>query len=262
MPDWIEVVILGIIEGVTEFLPISSTGHLLIAEHWLGHRSDLFNIFIQAGAVVAVVMIYWNHVLSLIFEWKKPENLDYLLKLGTAFGITGFLGYAVSKGGYKLPNEIEPIAWAVVLGAFAIFAVESYAKKNPGTDIITWKLAILVGLAQVLAAIFPGTSRSAACILVAMLAGADRKTATEFSFLVGIPSLFAAAGYSVLKARSEIQTLGSQELFNLALGFAVSLLVAFLVVKWLLKYIQTHTFHPFAWYRLALGISLLIYAYF
>lgn len=261
MSSWIEVIILGIIEGVTEFLPISSTGHLLIAEHWIGHRSDLFNIFIQSGAVVAVLLIYWDHVRSLLFEWRKPENLDYLLKLGVAFGITGVLGYLMSKAGFQLPDEIHPIAWAIVIGALVIFAVEKFAEKNPGNDIITWKLAIFVGLAQVLAAIFPGTSRSAACIMVAMLVGANRKTSTEFSFLVGIPSLFAAAGYSLLKSRQELESLDTIALQELAVGFFVSLIVAFLVVKWLLRYIQTHTFYPFAWYRLALGIGLLVYAY-
>ncbi len=259
MSNIVEVILLGILEGITEFLPISSTGHLLIAEHWLGKRSDLFNIFIQSGAVLAVLLIYGKHVKSLLCEWRKPENFDYLLKISLSFGITAVLGLMVSKLGIKLPEELAPIAWAVLLGAVAIFIVERYAKSYPGNGLVTWRLAVFVGLAQVVAGIFPGTSRSAACILVAMLAGANRPMATEFSFLVGIPTMFAASAYALLKVRGEISSIDSQMLFDLGLGFLVSLGVAFLVVKWLLRYIQTHTFNVFAWYRVGLAAWLFYY---
>ena len=261
MSNTLIVILLGILEGITEFLPISSTGHLLIAEHWLGKRSDLFNIFIQSGAVLAVLLIYGKHVKTLLCDWRKAENFDYLLKIGLSFGITAVLGLIVSKAGIKLPEELTPIAWAVLLGAIAIFIVEHYAKSHPGNSIVTWRLAIFVGLAQVLAAIFPGTSRSAACILVAMLAGANRPIATEFSFLVGIPTMFAASAYALLKVKGEIKSIDSQTLFDLGLGFLVSLVVAFLVVKWLLRYIQTHTFTAFAWYRLGLAALLFYYLF-
>jgi undecaprenyl-diphosphatase len=261
MSNSLEVIILGIIEGITEFLPISSTGHLLIAEHWIGKRSDLFNIFIQSGAVLAVLLIYWNHVKRLLLEWKKPENRDYLLKLGVSFGISAVLGLVVSKAGWKLPEELMPIAIAMLMGGFAIVAVEKWTEKNPGNGEVTWKIAILVGLAQVVAAIFPGTSRSAACILIAMVAGANRPIATEFSFLVGIPTMFAASGYALLKARSELKTIETQSLLDLGLGFIVSLVVAFLVVKWLLRYVQSHTFNAFALYRVALGTAILVYLF-
>lgn len=258
MSNTIEVILLGILEGITEFLPISSTGHLLIAEHWLGKRPELFNIFIQSGAVLAVLFIYGNHVKSLFSDWRKKENFDYLSKITLSFGITAAFGVLASKTGFKLPEELAPIAWAVLIGAIAIFLVERYAKTHPGNELVTWRLAVFVGLAQVLAGIFPGTSRSAACILVAMLAGANRPIATEFSFLVGIPTMFAASAYSLLKIKGEIKSLDSSMLFDLGLGFTTSLIVAFLVVKWLLRYIQTHTFIPFAWYRIGLA-SLLFY---
>ena len=259
MSNIVEVILLGILEGITEFLPISSTGHLLIAEHWLGKRSELFNIFIQSGAVLAVLLIYGKHVKSLLCEWRKPENFDYLLKISLSFGITAVLGLIVSKRGIKLPEELAPIAWAVLLGAVAIFIVERYAKSHPGNGLVTWRLAVFVGLAQVVAGIFPGTSRSAACILVAMFAGANRPMATEFSFLVGIPTMFAASAYALLKVKGEISTIDSQMLFDLGLGFLVSLAVAFVVVKWLLRYIQTHTFNVFAWYRIGLAGFLFYY---
>ncbi|MES2308879.1 MAG: undecaprenyl-diphosphate phosphatase [Verrucomicrobiota bacterium] len=261
MSNGLEVIILGIIEGITEFLPISSTGHLLIAEHWIGKRSDLFNIFIQSGAVLAVLFIYWNHVKRLLLEWKKPENLDYLLKLGVSFGITAVLGLVVSKAGIKLPEELLPIAIALLVGGIAIVGVEQFTKKHPGSADITWKIAILVGLAQIVAAIFPGTSRSAACILIAMIAGANRPIATEFSFLVGIPTMFAASAYSLLKAKSELKTIDAQSLLDLGLGFVVSLVVAFLVVKWLLRYVQSHTFNAFALYRIALAAAIFAYLF-
>ncbi len=259
MSNIVEVILLGILEGITEFLPISSTGHLLIAEHWLGKRSELFNIFIQSGAVLAVLLIYGQHVKSMLRDWRKPENFDYLSKVSLSFGITVVLGLIVSKLGVKLPEELAPIAWAVLLGAIAIFIVERYAKSHPGNGLVTWRLAVFVGLAQVVAGVFPGTSRSAACILVAMLAGANRPMATEFSFLVGIPTMFAASAYALLKVRGEISAIDSQMLFDLGLGFLVSLAVAFVVVKWLLQYIQTHTFTVFAWYRIGLAACLFYY---
>jgi len=125
----IETVLLGIIEGITEFLPISSTGHLLIAEHWLGRRSDLFNIAIQAGAILAVVLIYWRRLLELSVGFLKPENRDYALKLGAAFLLTCAGGLLAKRLGLELPETVTPIAWALIVGGFVIFAIESYVAR-------------------------------------------------------------------------------------------------------------------------------------
>jgi len=258
--DLLQVILLGIIEGITEFLPISSTGHLLIAEKLgLGMRSDVFNVVIQAGAILAVTVLYWPRLWKLASESNKPENRDYILKLLVAFLITGVLGLVITKLGFKLPTEISPVAWALIIGGIWMLAAEAMASKKPDSAHITWKVAILVGLAQIVAAIFPGTSRSAATIFVAMLAGAsNRPAATEFAFLVGIPTMFAASGkllWDVLKHGEA----GAENWGDLGIAFVVSTITAFVAVKWLLRYIQTHRFTVFAWYRIALGAALLLF---
>lgn len=257
MINFLQVVLLGVIEGITEFLPISSTGHLLIAEQWLGHRSEAFNVVIQLGAITAVLLIYWNRVVDLVRHSLKPENRDYLFKLGMAFGITVVGGLLASKLGLKLPKEIEPVAWAVYIGAMVLFAAEYYLRHHKPTDDVTWKIAVAMGLAQLLAAVFPGTSRSASTIIIGMLLGQSRSAATEFAFILGIPTMFAASAYELFKARHELAHTGSSELFDIAVGFVVSGVVAFFAVKWLISYIRTNTFIVFAWYRLVLGLGLL-----
>ncbi len=257
MPEFLCVILLGLIEGITEFLPISSTGHLLVAEHWLGARSETFNVVIQAGAILAVALIYRQRLWQLAVGFGQAENRDYALKLIVAFLITGALGFAVTKLGFKLPERITPIAWAFVVGGVWMIVAEHFAAKLPDRERVTWPVAILVGLAQVVAAIFPGTSRSAATIFVAMLAGtSNRPAATEFAFLVGIPTMFAASGYELLKATKAGGT--HEDWGALALAFVVSTITAFVAVKWLLGFIRTHRFTPFALYRIVLGAALLL----
>jgi undecaprenyl-diphosphatase len=189
--DLLRVIALGIIEGITEFLPISSTGHLLIAEKYgLGARSDLFNIGIQAGAILAVTLIYWRRIWQLLTRWREADNRDYLLKLVVAFLITAVLGLAAVKLGFKLPTAVTPVAWALVIGGVWMLVAERLAERQGEHTAVTWRVAILVGIAQMIAGIFPGTSRSAATIFAAMLFGTgNRAAATEFGFLVGIPTM-------------------------------------------------------------------------
>jgi undecaprenyl-diphosphatase len=252
-----QVILLGIIEGITEFLPISSTGHLLIAQHWLDRRSDLFNVAIQAGAILAVVVIYWRRLWDLTMHLAKPENRDYLYKLSLSFMITVVGGLIAKKLGLELPETVAPIAIALIVGGFVIFAVEWYAARQPHSESLTWKVAVWVGLGQILAAVFPGTSRSAATIFAAMLAGmTSRPAAAEFAFLVGIPTMFAATAYEAYDLY-EAGQMGSEPWDELAVGFIVSAVVAFIAVKWLLIYVQTHRFTIFAWYRIVFGALLL-----
>jgi undecaprenyl-diphosphatase len=256
--DLIHVILLGIIEGITEFLPISSTGHLLIAEKFgLGARSDTFNVVIQAGAILAVTFIYWKRIWELLVNWRKPENRDYVLKLFVAFAITAVLGLVVTKLGFKLPENVTPIAWALVIGGIWMLAAEKLASRQVDRKEVTWRVAILVGFAQIVAGVFPGTSRSAATIFTAMLAGtSNRAAATEFAFLVGIPTMYAASGYELLKQfrGGEVQ----ENWAALGIAFVVSTIVGFIAVKWLLGYIRNHRFTPFAIYRIVLGIALLL----
>lgn len=257
MLNYIQIILLGVIEGITEFLPISSTGHLLIAEQWLGHRSDAFNVVIQLGAITAVLVIYWSRIVELTRHALKPENRDYLFKLGVAFAITMVGGLIATKLGLKLPKEIAPVAWAVYIGAMVLFAAEYYLQHHKPVDDVTWKIAVAMGLAQLVAAVFPGTSRSASTIIIGMLLGQSRGAATEFAFILGIPTMFAASAYELFKARHELVHTGSGEAMEIAIGFVVSGVVAFFAVKWLLGYIRTNSFLVFAWYRLVLGLFLL-----
>ena len=257
MPDWLAVIILGVIEGITEFLPISSTGHLLLVEnaHWLPQQSDLFNITIQSGAAVAVLLVFSTRVRDLLLRLDDPVTRDYLLKLVLAFVITGIGGLVVKKLGFRLPKETAPIAWATLVGGVVILLIEWALRGRRLGSRITWLMAVAVGLAQLLAAVFPGTSRSAATILIALALGLSRPAATEFSFLVGVPTLLAAGGLETYQALRHPGA-AATDWGLLALGTLVSAVTAFLVVRWLLRWIQTHSFVVFGWYRIVLGLAM------
>jgi undecaprenyl-diphosphatase len=255
--DYINSIILGIIEGITEFLPISSTGHLIIAEQWLGARSDVFNIVIQAGAILAVTFIYWRRLVDLVLGFRDPRNRDYALKLIVAFLITAVLGLIATKLGFKLPETVTPIAWALIIGGIWMIFAEWAATYRPPSTRITWLVAVLVGIAQVVAGVFPGTSRSGTTIFIAMLAGtANRAAATEFAFLVGIPTMYAASAFELLKTFKDGGASG-ENWTSLGIAFVVSTVVAFISVKWLLTFIRSNRFTVFAIYRIIFGLLLL-----
>ena len=278
MTDLLAALLLGIIEGITEFLPISSTGHLLIAQHWLGQRSDLFNIAIQAGAILAVVLIYWKRLWGMLVAFlghdapapydplgvtaTPAQSRDYAFKLLAAFAVTAVGGLLVKKLGWELPDTVRPIAWALIIGAVWMVLAEHLAAKRAEREgervAIAWTTAILVGLAQVVAGVFPGTSRSAAAIFMAMLLGLNRKpAAAEFVFLVGIPTMFAASGYALMETVLEGEA-GDEDWASLAVAFVAATITGFAAVRWLLAYIANHRFTPFAWYRIGLGAALLL----
>ncbi len=259
MSDWLAVIILGIIEGVTEFLPVSSTGHLLLVQNngWLPHQSSLFNVGIQSGAVLAVILVFTKRMKQFALEWRKPEVADYLLKLGAAFGVTAVGGFALKALDWELPETAWPVLLATVIGGVAIIVIEKWLKNRPLSEQITWSIAIAAGFAQLVAGACPGTSRSGATILTIMALGLARPAATEFSFLLGIPTLVGAGAYEaakVLKDGGPMETPWSLVL----LGTVVSAATAFVVVKWLLKFVQSHTFVGFGWYRIALGALILL----
>jgi undecaprenyl-diphosphatase len=260
MPDWIAVVILAVIEGITEFIPVSSTGHLLIAEHWLTRQSDLFNIVIQCGAVIAVLPLFPQRLYKFAFEWRDPETQSYLLKIFTAFVLTCLGGFILEKNGFKLPEKLAPVAWALLAGGILFVAIEFYLRGKKLSDEITWKIAIVVGLAQLVAAVFPGTSRSGSTILFCLLLGLNRPAATEFSFLVGIPTMLAAGSLKIFKELHHPDASAPPENWGMViLGTLVAGVVSFIAVKWLLRYVQTHTFFAFGWYRIALAIAIFIF---
>jgi undecaprenyl-diphosphatase len=259
MPDWIAVILLGIIEGITEFIPVSSTGHLLIAERWLPHQSDLFNVVIQCGAVIAVLPLFPERLKQFIFRWREPGTRDYLCKIAVAFVITGIGGLVLDKKGFKLPERLLPVAVALLAGGVLFVVIEQWLRGKALRDSITWSVVLAVGLGQLIAAVFPGTSRSGATILFALLLGVNRPLATEFSFLVGIPTMLAAGGLKIFKAIHHPAAI-PENWGMVALGSIVAAIVSFVAVKWLLRYVQTHTFTAFGWYRIVAGFVLLILA--
>ncbi len=257
MGEWIQVLLLGVIEGVTEFLPVSSTGHLLIAQRWLGARSDLFNTVIQSGAVLAVVLIFTTRIRQLAFQWRDPATRQYLLKLVVAFTITGAGGLVLKKAGFQLPDNARPVAWATLIGGILFLVVERWLRGRTTRDHVSWPAAIAVAFGQLLAAVFPGASRSGSTILMALCLGVSRPAATEFSFLLGIPTLLAAGMlqvYSTLKAPEA----APEDWGMVLVAWVVAAATAFVTVKWLLRFVQTHTFEGFGWYRIALGTALLL----
>jgi undecaprenyl-diphosphatase len=243
---------------VTEFLPVSSTGHLIIAEQWLPHQSEVFNIIIQCGAVLAVIVIFKERIGQWLFQWRDKATQDYLAKLFIAFVITGLGGVVLKKFGFKLTDKAFPVAMATLVGGILFLVAERWLRGKNRDANITWPIAIAAGLAQLVAAIFPGTSRSGITILIALMMGLNRSAAAEFSFLLGVPTLLAAGALQLFSALRSAQ--GVPESWDLVLlASVVSAVTAFAVVKWLLGFIQTHTFEGFGWYRIVLGILILVW---
>jgi undecaprenyl-diphosphatase len=259
MPVWIAVTLLGIIEGITEFLPISSTGHLLIAEHWIPNQSQLFNVVIQSGAVLAVLPLFRNRLHQFFFQWRQRATQDYALKILFAFVLTCIGAFLWDKSGHKLPKDLPPVAWALLIGGIGFVLIELWLRGRPLGNEVTWAIAFAVGVGQILAAIFPGTSRSGATILFCLILGLNRPAATEFSFLVSIPTMLVAGGWEILKELRHHSGDAAHERWSMVFfGFIVAAIVSFIAVKWLLRYVQTHTFVVFGWYRIGLAILIAI----
>jgi undecaprenyl-diphosphatase len=265
MPEWLEVIILGIIEGITEFLPVSSTGHLQLTQRWLQHpQSELFDIVVQCGAVLAVLVVFQKRVLGMAQAWKAPATRDYVAKLFVAFVLTTIGVLAAEKLGIKVRKEdVAANAWAVrvalatLVGGVLFLVVEAWLRDKPGRPEISWAATVAVGLAQIIAAVYSGSSRSGTTILFALMLGVARPAATEFSFLLGVPTLLAAGGYKFLKAWKQGEV-GGENWVLVLLATAVAAVMAFIAVKWLLRFVQTHTFVGFGWYRIVLGGAILL----
>ncbi len=258
MSDYIAAILLGIIEGITEFIPVSSTGHLLIAEHWISKHSDLFNVVIQSGAVLAVIPLFRQRISQFLFRSQEPTTRDYLIKLILAFGITCVGGLILDKLHFKLTEELRPVAIALLVGGVLFIVIEQWLFTRTPRNYVGWSVAVAVGLAQLLAAVFPGTSRSGATIVFALLLGLSRPAATEFSFLVGIPTMLAASGLKIFKALRH-DTEAHEPWILIIIGTVVAAIVSFFAVKWLLRYVQHNKFTVFGWYRIVLGLVIFIF---
>jgi undecaprenyl-diphosphatase len=258
MPSWFDATLLGLLEGLTEFIPVSSTGHLLLAERWFGHRPDWFTVFIQVGAALALLPLFWKRLIWLVKNVAVPGARDYVMKLLAAFTLTAVGGLVLDKMNFRLPESVGPVAWATLLGGFAILSVEEWRKGSVGSPDVTWSIAIGCGLAQFVAAVFPGTSRSGATIMIAIALGLARSEAAEFSFVLGMITLAVAGGYKFLGAWWHGEVAGAR-LTDVTLGFAAAAVSAFLVVRWLLQFVRGHSFNGFAIYRIILGAALLLW---
>ena len=259
MTDSMIAVVLGVVEGMTEFLPVSSTGHLLIAEHFIPRQSDLFNVVIQAGAVLAVIPLFHRRFHQFLFRLHDPAVREYLLKIIVACAITGGPGYIMKKKGFALPEQLLPVALALLIGGVLFIIVESWLAKRgrePGTS-VTWSIVVAVGLGQLIAAAFPGSSRSGTTIIFSLILGLSRPLATEFSFLVSIPTMLAASGLLLFKALHHPIGPVHENWTMVIVGSIVAAVVSFVVVKWFLRYVQTHTFVAFGWYRIVLAALIL-----
>jgi len=266
-PNLVTALILGIVEGLTEFLPVSSTGHLIVAGsllNYTGEQAKTFEIVIQAGAILAVCWEYrarLGNVLRGLFTDRSAQR--FALNLLIAFLPAAVLGLAFNRAIKAHLFAPVPVACAFIVGAFVILWAERRQRIRPDTvrvtsvDAMRWTDALLVGCAQALALI-PGTSRSGATIIGAMLFGLSRVAATEFSFFLAIPTLFAATGYSLWK---DATLLSAQALPAFGVGFAAAFVSAFACVRWLIRYVSHHDFVPFAWYRIAFGAVILATAY-
>lgn len=266
-PTLLVALLLGIVEGLTEFLPVSSTGHLIVAGSLLsytGEQAKTFEIVIQAGAILAVCWEYRAKLIAVLRGLAAERSAQrFAVNLVVAFLPAAVLGLAFSKAIKAHLFAPLPVAGAFVVGAFVILWAERRQSARPDTvriasvDAMTWVDALKVGLAQALALI-PGTSRSGATIIGGMLFGMSRVAATEFSFFLAIPTLFAATGYSLWKDAS---LLSPQALPGFGVGFVAAFVSAFACVRWLIRYVGHHDFVPFAWYRIAFGAVILVTAY-
>ena len=251
----LNALILGIVEGVTEFLPISSTGHLILVGDLLGandERWNVFNIVIQTGAMLAVVWEYRTRFFRIDMALYRNLIVAFIpaAVLGLLFSkiIKGYLFHAV------------PVALAFIVGGIIILFVEknTFTPRIQDTRAMSWLDALKVGIAQCFALI-PGTSRSGATIIGGMLFGLSRKAATEFSFFLAVPTLMAAGAYDFYKHRD---LFSPSDLPMFGVGSITAFVSAFVVVRWLIRYVATHDFKPFAWYRIAFGLVVLLTAHF
>jgi undecaprenyl-diphosphatase len=256
------IILLGIVEGLTEFIPVSSTGHLVLAGVLLGFDSEAagtFEIVIQLGAILAVVALYHRRFTDVLFGLTRRDAGAIAFTRNVLLGflpsmVIGFIVYDQVKAMLGSP---EIVAWALIIGGVAILVIERLVKK-PTVDTVeamTWKTALGIGMIQCLSMI-PGVSRSGATIMGALSLGVERKTAAEYSFFLAVPTMLAASTYDLLKNGAD---LGSDAWMTIAVGFVVSFVVALVVIRWFVGIVSRYGFAPFAWYRIVIGAVALVW---
>lgn len=261
MDTIVTAILLGIVEGLTEFIPVSSTGHLILASEIFGYDAEVwkvFNVVIQLGAILAVVVLYWRTFWAVgmgLLRWR-PESVAFLRNILLGFLPSAVLGFALKDYIDIMLGSPMVVAWALLIGGIAILAIEKVAKPGPASGVaqLPAKQALGVGFIQCLSMI-PGVSRSGATIMGALAMGIERRTAAEFSFFLAIPTMMGATTLELWDARASLAGgMGPVGWTEIAVGFAVSFVVALAVIKAFVAFVSRAGFAPFAWYRIVVGI--------
>jgi undecaprenyl-diphosphatase len=256
------IILLGIVEGVTEFIPVSSTGHLILASELLGYDASqwaVFNVVIQLGAILAVIVLYWRTFWAVFVGLlrNQPESWRFLRNVAAGFLPSAVVGLALHRQVEAMLGSATIVAWALIAGGIAILIIERTAPQGTekGVADISFKKAAGIGLIQCISMI-PGVSRSGATILGGLALGVERRTAAEFSFFLAVPTMLGA---TTLELSKNYQNLGTAGASGIAIGFAVSFIVALFVIKWFIGIVSRRGFAPFGWYRIVAGAAALVW---
>jgi undecaprenyl-diphosphatase len=250
-----EAVLLAIVEGLTEFLPVSSTGHMIIVSSLLGIASEsftkTFTIAIQLGAIFAVIVLYWKRFF---------QSMDFYYKLLVAFLPAAIIGLIFNDFIDQMLERVEVVAVMLILGGIVFLFIDKLFKKTEidGSSEVSYPTAVKIGFFQILAMMLPGVSRSAATIIGGLTQKLNKKTAAEFSFFLAVPTMFAATGYKLLKFYFDGNTFGSKEITLLAVGNVVAFIVALIAIKSFISFLTKHGFKLFGYYRIAVGVVILV----
>ncbi len=282
MNDYLSAVVLGIVEGLTEFLPVSSTAHIRFAQEFLGQDSEdeywkMFAVVIQLGAILSVLVYFRRRIVDFLLDFwrqasgtnassstpKKPLWQHPVALVLLAFVVTAVPCFLIDKKIGEHLENLQLMSWALIIGGIAMYLIDWYCSRRVTTetmDNITWRQAIFIGFAQILAAAFPGTSRSMSTIAGGQIVGLSRPAALEFSFFLSIPVMFAATGFKLLQfvLKSNVD-LTSEKWITLAIGFGVSFVVAIAVIAWFMSWVRKQGFLPFAIYRIIAGVAILLW---
>lgn len=259
MNDLISIIILGIVEGVTEFLPVSSTGHLILASALLHYDPEywaLFNIVIQLGAILAIVVLYWRTFWAVLMGLTRmdPVSVRFVRNILVAFIPAAVIGVILHKHIEALLGSPMTVAVALIVGGLAIIGIERWVKEGSIAGVAEIPLSKVVGIGFIQClAMVPGVSRSGATILGALSLGVERRTAAEFSFFLAIPTMLGATVLELVSKRHELMSGNSVGIGGIAIGFVVAFLVALVVVRWFVGLVGKTGFTPFAWYRIVVG---------
>jgi undecaprenyl-diphosphatase len=263
--DVLTIIILGIVEGVTEFIPVSSTGHLILASALLGYNEAqwaTFNVVIQLGAILSVVVLYWRTFWAVglgLLRWEA-QSVRFVRNILIAFLPSAVIGLLIHKQIEMMLGSAELVSVALILGGIAILIIERTVKKADivGVSEIPLSRVVGIGFIQCLSMV-PGVSRSGATILGALSLGVERRTAAEFSFFLAIPTMVGASTLELVKNREQLLSGTGVGLDSIALGFVVSFVVAIIVIKAFVQFVSRHGFGPFAWYRIVAGTAALVW---